>query len=157
MLWTLTLVFSLQIHNRRCNQGESTWWLPPRRGCFCRLVTFCQQFDAVTLNFFLLSFKIVCTSKSNVPNSETWTWSTDFKSLHSFSYLVLFIRSVKFIFMCVLLSNALLFVTVFHGFAKVCNDIVPPAIDFPTGKDPASAFALQKRYNSPGMSPPLST
>jgi beta-galactosidase len=30
------------------------------------------------------------------------------------------------------------------------------AIDFPTGEDPASAFALQKRYNPPGKSPPLS-
>jgi beta-galactosidase len=30
------------------------------------------------------------------------------------------------------------------------------AVNFPTGQDPASAFELQKRYNSPGMSPPLS-
>ncbi|KAG0588316.1 hypothetical protein KC19_2G233900 [Ceratodon purpureus] len=29
------------------------------------------------------------------------------------------------------------------------------AIDFPTGGDPAAAFALQKRYNPSGMSPPL--
>ncbi|KAG0618989.1 hypothetical protein M758_4G107400 [Ceratodon purpureus] len=30
------------------------------------------------------------------------------------------------------------------------------AIDFPTGSDPTSAFALQKRFNRPGMSPLLS-
>ena len=36
------------------------------------------------------------------------------------------------------------------------NDAVPPAINFPTGSDPASAFALQKRFNRPGMSPPVS-
>lgn len=30
------------------------------------------------------------------------------------------------------------------------------AIDFATGSDPAAAFALQKRYNRQGMSPPLS-
>jgi beta-galactosidase len=29
------------------------------------------------------------------------------------------------------------------------------AIDFPTGSDPASAFALQKEYNPPGMAPSL--
>ncbi|XP_024366649.1 beta-galactosidase 8 isoform X2 [Physcomitrium patens] len=31
------------------------------------------------------------------------------------------------------------------------------AINFQTGSDPASAFALQKRHNPPGMSPPLAT
>lgn len=29
------------------------------------------------------------------------------------------------------------------------------AIDFPTGSDPASAFALQKEYNPLGMAPSL--
>jgi beta-galactosidase len=41
-----------------------------------------------------------------------------------------------------------------NGSLQGCG--VYTAIDFPTGSDPSSAFALQKHYNPAGMSPPLS-
>ncbi|XP_024391884.1 beta-galactosidase 17 isoform X2 [Physcomitrium patens] len=42
------------------------------------------------------------------------------------------------------------------SYGSLSDDGVFAAIDFPTGWDPAAAFALQKRFNSPGMSPPFS-